>query len=67
MQHVPIHDAPRHTLHQCIMRNRVEGKHDTLPTSGSCRIRSKSLGINTHSKVTHWPSLATLIVNDDCI
>jgi hypothetical protein len=31
MQHLPVHDAPRHTLHQLGVRDRIEGNHDTLP------------------------------------
>jgi hypothetical protein len=31
MQHLPVYDAPRHTLHQLGVRNRIEGNHDTLP------------------------------------
>src|SRR5215813_4567430 len=56
-----------HRAHHQIVIEIVEGRHDTLPTSGSCRITSKSHGTNTHSKVNRWPSLATLIVKDDCI
>jgi hypothetical protein len=46
---VPVDKAPRHRPHQVLMRDRVEGRHDTLPTS-RCHDSSGSFGDIIHLK-----------------
>src|SRR5258707_14725819 len=55
-QHVPVDDPPCHRPHQVLMRNRVEGRGDTLPISARFRTGGPSCVKVTPSKAWPWRS-----------